>query len=115
MLIMDLPSMLNSPIATVQSVAMPELSISFANTKSPQGTKKELITVYTMIGLESGMIIFQKIFASEAPSSLAASLREMEIVSIKPLQIRKPRPAPAEYTIIIPMWLLVRLNVFKIK
>jgi len=100
---MDLPSILNNPIATVQSVAIPELSISFANTKSPHGTRKELITVYTMMGLESGMIIFQKIFASEAPYSLAASLRETEIVSINPLQIRKPSPAPAEYTIIIPI------------
>ena len=45
LLIMDLPSMLNSPSATVLSAEIPELSISFASTKSPHGTRKELMTV----------------------------------------------------------------------
>ena len=45
LLIRDLPSILNRPIAIVQSVAIPEFNISFASTKSPHGTRKELIIV----------------------------------------------------------------------
>ena len=83
-------------MAIVQSAEIPEFKISFANTKSPQGTRKELITVYTIIGFDSGRMILQKIFASEAPSNLAASLKETEIVSIKPFAIKYPKPEPAE-------------------
>ena len=43
-------------MAIVQSAEIPEFKISFANTKSPQGTRKELITVYTIIGFESGNV-----------------------------------------------------------
>ena len=53
-------------MATVQSVEIPEFKIIFAKTKSVHGTRKELITVYTIIGLESGSTIVKNVRASDA-------------------------------------------------
>ena len=47
-------SILNRPMATVQSVETPEFRIIFAITKSVQGIIKELMMVYTKIGLDIG-------------------------------------------------------------
>ena len=55
-----------------------------ARTKSIHGFRKELIIVYTIIGFDSGIMIFPKIVASEAPSKRAASLSETGMVSKKP-------------------------------
>ena len=60
----------------------------FAKTKSVHGTRKELITVYTMIGLESGSTIVKNVLASEAPSRYAASRRDVGIVSKNPFATR---------------------------
>ena len=49
-----------------------------------------------LIGLHSGRITFVNIFASEAPSSLAASLSDIGIVSMNPFMMRNPSPDPAE-------------------
>ena len=43
LLINVLFNILYNPIAIVQSFQFPEMSISFANTKSPHGTRKELM------------------------------------------------------------------------
>ena len=75
---------------------MPELRIIFARIKSIQGARKEEITVYTMIGFDIGRTILVNIFCSEAPSSFAASLNEMGIVSKNPFAISYPSPAPPE-------------------
>ena len=81
-------SILNRPMATVQSAERPEFRIIFAMTKSVHGIIKELMMVYTKIGLDIGSTTWKNIRASEAPSSLAASRRERGVVSKKPLQIR---------------------------
>ena len=58
----------NRPRATVFSADTPELSIRDAMTKSIQGARKELMTVYTTMGLDRGMMIFQNTVNSLAPS-----------------------------------------------
>ena len=75
-------------MATVQSVGFLERIISFAITKSIHGVRKELITVYTIMGLDSGITILVKIHNCDAPSSVADSLSDAGIVSKNPLQIR---------------------------
>ena len=55
-------------MATVHCEEIPEFNNSFAYTKSIQGDRKELITVYTMMGRLMGITTFQKIVASLAPS-----------------------------------------------
>lgn len=68
-----------------------------------------------MIGLLVGRIILQNMVFWLAPSIIAASDMDWGTVSKKPFAIRYPRAEDPEYTIIIPIWLLVMLNVFRMK
>ena len=88
MLISVFCSILYRPMATVQSAERPEFRIILAITKSVHGTMKELMMVYTRMGLDMGRTTWKNTRASDAPSSFAASRRETGMVSKKPLQIR---------------------------
>ena len=71
--------------------------------------------VYTIIGFDSGIMIFPKIVASEAPSKRAASLSETGMVSKKPFNTKNPSPEPAEYTITRPASESVSPIIFRTK
>ena len=75
-------------MATVQSTGFLDLIISFAITKSIHGARNELMTVYTMMGFESGITILVKIVSWEAPSNFADSLSAAGMVSKNPLHMR---------------------------
>ena len=59
------------PTATVHRFLF--LRSMFGRMKSLQGHANEVRAVYTRIGLESGIVTFQKIVGLDAPSILAAS------------------------------------------
>ena len=89
-------------MATVHREEIPSFKMIFAKIKSIQGARKELMTVYTIIGLLIGITTLKKITASLAPSRYAASCRDVGTVSKKPFAIRYPKPEDAEYTNINP-------------
>ena len=60
-----------SPTATVHRSRF--FNSKFGRMKSLQGQAKEVSAVYTSIGLDNGIVTFQKITGLEAPSILAAS------------------------------------------
>ena len=80
----------------------------FAKTKSVHGTRKELITVYTMIGLESGSTIVKNVLAPRKHPPDTHGLTQGCRNRIKEsLRHKVTQSGCTEYTRIIPIWLLV--------
>ena len=75
-------------MATVQSVDIPELSMSLAKYEVTQGIRNDEIIWYTMIGLTKRHYNLCEYRKPEAPSITAVSLTDIDIVSMKPLITR---------------------------